>query len=92
MSEGKKERFRNGPQREQENKFKGAFVDILVPGFPSFPVSGTYMGRFTGKLVWVDVYTYGLQTSQHDDDPMIIFKGPGVVISLGDSPIGWEQS
>ena len=81
MSEGKKERFSNGPQREQENKFKGKVVSILAPGFPWLSVSGTYMGRFTGKLVWVDVYAYGLLEDRHDE-PTIIFKGPGVTVSL----------
>lgn len=78
MSDKKKERFRNGPQAEQENKFKGKFVSIASP-----------TTLVIGKLAWVDVYTYGVQETPEADEPTIVFKGPGVVVKLIGIPYEW---
>lgn len=73
MSDKKKERFRHGPESEQFNKFKGEFVYVAMLGTP-------VANKRVGKLVWVDVYTCGIQFDPDDKEPTIVYKGPGVCI------------
>jgi len=80
VSEKKKERFRHGPESEQYNKFKNKHITI------SFGEN-----RLSGKLVWVDVYTVGIQVHPESVEPVIFYKGPGVAVGLtAQSDIGDE--
>lgn len=80
VSQQKKERFRNGPESEQFNKFKQKHVTV------------SFMGNtLSGKLIWVDVYTLGIQVHPNASEPVIFYKGPGVAVGLtAQSDIGDE--
>lgn len=71
VSDTKKKRFRQGPESEQYDKFKDRLVRI----------SGLIGKSRVGRLVWVDVYTLGIQFNNRDE-VSIIYKGPGVVIEV----------
>lgn len=64
------------PESAQFDKFKRQKVCVGMLG-------GTHAVK--GILEWVDVYTVGVRT-QGGSEPVVIYKGPGVIISLdGDS-------
>lgn len=71
MSSTKKKRFVHGPESEQFEKFKGKRVVI----------SGIAGRARSGVLVWVDVYTLGVQFEDHAE-PGIVYKGPGLTVEL----------
>lgn len=85
MNKKTKIRFKHGPESEQFGKFKGREVIIKVPPYLEdvFDATGArnLVGNLSGKLVWVDVYTMGVIFSGATE-PSIIYKGPGMVVSL----------
>ncbi len=72
MSDAKKERFRSGPENETFNLMKGYEVQVFTLDHPESFIEGV--------LVWVDVYTLGIRESKNQSVPIIVYKGPGVVV------------
>jgi len=78
MSSEKKERFRYGPQCEQENKFKGK--DIIIWSLNNSEEC------LRGQLVWVDVYSWGV-LEVGKKEPTLVMKGPGICMRLTRSKV-----
>lgn len=77
MSKQKADRHEQkvGPENLQFDKFKRKRVRVN-----SMNGDG---GTLEGILEWVDVYTMGVQVDGADE-PSIVYKGPGMVITLAD--------
>jgi hypothetical protein len=81
MSTTKKDRFKHGPESEQFNKFKGQRIKLRMLPMPT--PYGPTSPEIRGKLIWVDLYTMGVQFEGRDE-PAIVYKGPGMIIELAE--------